>query len=403
MSFAVLGARCWVLGAVVLEVLRCAHVAAAQDLPRGAIIDDVKCAADATQSYALYLPSNYSPTRRWSVLVGFHPGARGRAIVDTYRAAAEQYGYVVVASNNSRNGPWEVSAAAIKAIFPDVDARFAIDSQRIYLTGHSGGARVALQVALANKAIAGVIASSAGFPDSQPRSKVTFAVFGTAGIDDFNYNEMRMLDRKLTSPHRLAVFPGGHTLPPGDVALDAIEWMELQAMKSGRRPRDEALVDRLLEKRRSAIEASSGTATVHLLEALVEDFKGLRDVSADESRAKDLAKQADLKKALAAERAFDDEESRIITELGSLEASLADGERRAQAILTLRDRLSKLSQKAQAADESPERSRARRVLRAVASGASSRTQDREYLELLDKYAPRSRSFRFFGLLQVASL
>lgn len=390
MSFAVLGARCWVLGAVVLEVLRCAHVAAAQDLPRGAIIDDVKCAADATQSYALYLPSNYSPTRRWSVLVGFHPGARGRAIVDTYRAAAEQYGYVVVASNNSRNGPWEVSAAAIKAIFPDVDARFAIDSQRIYLTGHSGGARVALQVALANKAIAGVIASSAGFPDSQPRSKVTFAVFGTAGIDDFNYNEMRMLDRKLTSPHRLAVFPGGHTLPPGDVALDAIEWMELQAMKSGRRPRDEALVDRLLEKRRSAIEASSGTATVHLLEALVEDFKGLRDVSADESRAKDLAKQADLKKALAAERAFDDEESRIITELGSLEASLADGERRAQAILTLRDRLSKLSQKAQAADESPERSRARRVLRAVASGASSRTQDREYLELLDKYAPRSR-------------
>lgn len=390
MSFAVLGARCWVLGAVVLEVLRCAHVAAAQDLPRGAIIDDVKCAADATQSYALYLPSNYSPTRRWSVLVGFHPGARGRAIVDTYRAAAEQYGYVVVASNNSRNGPWEVSAAAIKAIFPDVDARFAIDSQRIYLTGHSGGARVALQVALANKAIAGVIASSAGFPDSQPRSKVTFAVFGTAGIDDFNYNEMRMLDRKLTSPHRLAVFPGGHTLPPGDVALDAIEWMELQAMKSGRRPRDEALVDRLLEKRRSAIEASSGTATVHLLEALVEDFKGLRDVSADESHAKDLAKQADLKKALAAERAFDDEESRIITELGSLEASLADGERRAQAILTLRDRLSKLSQKAQAADESPERSRARRVLRAVASGASSRTQDREYLELLDKYAPRSR-------------
>ena len=178
MSFAVLGARCWVLGAVVLEVLRCAHVAGAQDLPRGAIIDDVKCAADATQSYALYLPSNYSPTRRWSVLVGFHPGARGRALVDTYRAAAEQYGYVVVASNNSRNGPWEVSAAAIKAIFPDVDARFAIDSQRIYLTGHSGGARVALQVALANKAIAGVIASSAGFPTAGhgPKSPSRYSV-----------------------------------------------------------------------------------------------------------------------------------------------------------------------------------------------------------------------------------
>jgi hypothetical protein len=44
---------------------------------------------------------------------------------------------------------------------------------------------------------------------------------------------MRLLDRKLTSPHHLAVFSGGHTLPPDDVALEAIEWLELQAMKTG--------------------------------------------------------------------------------------------------------------------------------------------------------------------------
>ena len=353
--------------------------AGAQDIPRGVIVDDVKCASDPSQSYALYLPSAYSASRRWSVLVGFHPGGRGRAIVERYRAAAEQYGYVVAASNNSRNGPWDVSAAAIKAMFPDLDARFAIDSQRIYLTGHSGGARVAMQVALANKAIAGVIASSAGFPDSQPRARVGFAVFGTAGNDDFNYNEMRMMDRALTSPHRLAVFTGGHTLPPDDVALEAIEWMELQAIRAGRKARDEALVDTLLEKRRKAIAASSGAASVHLLRALVDDFSGVRDVSAEEKRAKELAKQSDIKKALERERAFDDEESRTITELATWEASLADGERRAQALLSLRDRLSKLSQQAQAADESPERSRARRVLRAISSGASARTQDREYL------------------------
>ena len=97
--------------------------------------------------------------------------------------------------------------------------------------------------------IAGVIASSAGYPDSQPRAKVPFAVFGTAGTEDFNYLEMRLLDRKLSSPHFLAVFQGGHTLPPDDVAFDALEWMELQAMQSGRRNRDDALVGRILEKR----------------------------------------------------------------------------------------------------------------------------------------------------------
>jgi hypothetical protein len=41
---------------------------------------------------------------------------------------------------------------------------------------------------------------------------------GTAGTGDFYDIEMRLLDRKLTSPHHLAVFSGGHTLPPDAVA-----------------------------------------------------------------------------------------------------------------------------------------------------------------------------------------
>jgi hypothetical protein len=40
--------------------------------------------------------------------------------------------------------------------------------------------------------------------------------------------------RTQARPRRhLAVFNGGHALPPDAVALEAIEWMELQAMKSG--------------------------------------------------------------------------------------------------------------------------------------------------------------------------
>src|SRR5215813_1330007 len=184
--------------------LACAVPLQAQPLPRGTIIDSVTCAEDATQSYALYLPSTYSPDRAWSLLIGFHPGARGRAMVEKYQAAAEQYGYIVAGSNTSRNGPWSVSAAAVRAMSMDLGQRFAIDATRIYLTGMSGGARVAMQVALgAQNNIAGVIASSAGFPDSQPRSSVPFAVYGTAGTDDFNYVEMRQLDRKLTTPHAL--------------------------------------------------------------------------------------------------------------------------------------------------------------------------------------------------------
>ena len=218
----------------------------------------------------------------------------------------------------------------------------------------SGGARVALQVALGKNNIAGVIASSAGYPDSQPRASVPFALFSTAGTEDFNYFEMRQLDRKLTSPHHLAVFNGGHTLPPDSVALEAIEWMELQAMKSQRRTRDEALVERLFEKRQRLIAASgSPVETVHLLDALVSDFKGLRDVSADAARAKDLSRQPDVKKALARERAADESEMRTLGEIFDLEAGLSDESRRDVALMQLRDRLSKMARAANAPDDSP--------------------------------------------------
>ena len=362
----------------------------AQDYPRGTIIDDVKCEADPAQSYALYLPSNYSPDRPWNLLVAFHPGARGRLMVEKYRAAAEAYGYVVAASNTSRNGPWSVSAAAVQAMWPDLGRRFSIDANRIYVTGMSGGARVAMQIALGKNNIAGVIASSAGYPDSQPRASVPFAVFGTAGTEDFNYFEMRQLDRKLASPHFLAIFNGGHTLPPDSVAFDAIEWMELQAMASRRRTRDDALIARLFEKRQQRVTASESPAeTVHLLEALVADFKGLRDVSAEAARVKELSRQPEVKKALAHERAGDDAEARVLGEIFDLEAGLGDAERRGVSLMQLRDRLAKIAAAANAAGDSPQRSQARRVLRAITAGAAERVQDRDYRAMLEPYSRAS--------------
>ena len=375
----------------VLIVCACASSAPAQEIQRGTIIDPVQCASDPAQTYALYLPSTYSHERGWSLLLAFHPAARGRLMVEKYRAAAEQYGYIIAASNNSRNGPHAVSAAAAQAMSADVGRRFSIDPQRVYLTGMSGGARVALGIALVGNNIAGVVASSAGYPDSQPRAKVPFAVFSTAGTEDFNYLEMRLLDRKLSSPHFLAVFQGGHTLPPDDIAFDALEWMELQAMQSGRRNRDDALIGRILEKRRARIAAATASAeTVYQVQALVSEFKGLVDVSAEASRLAEMSGQPSVKKALKVERDSDDAEARMLGEIFELEGRIGDEGRRREALMALRDRLSRLSRKAADETDTPERSQARRVLRSITAGASARVQDREYLTLLEQYRLQGR-------------
>jgi hypothetical protein len=377
-----------VLASVTLTVALRASTAAAQDVPRGEPIDQVTCAGDPSQSYALYLPSNYSPGQAWPLLIGFHPAARGRAIVDTYRVAAEKYGFIVAASNNSRNGPWDVSIAAVNAMSADLEQRFTVDTNRLYLTGHSGGTRVAMQVAVESKIVAGVIASSAGFADSKPRKSLSFVVFGTAGTEDFNYIELRMLDRTLTTPHRVAIFEGGHTLPPADVALEAIEWLELQAMKSKRRPRDEALIDQLLEKRQQDVAmATSDVTAVHLLQDLAADFDGLRDVTALAARAAALSKQKEVKKALDRERADDDAETRQLDQFFTLEAALRDDESHLGTMGRLRDWLSRTARQADAATDSPERRRARRLLRNATIGANERARDPEYQKLLEQYRP----------------
>ncbi|HYU80690.1 MAG TPA: hypothetical protein VEK56_16990 [Vicinamibacterales bacterium] len=363
-----------------------ASFARAQELPRGTIVDSVTCAGDSAQTYALYLPSNYSPERSWSVLMAFHPSARGRLMVEKYRAAAEQYGYIVAGSNNSRNGSWAVSAAAVRAMSADLAQRFSIDADRVYLTGMSGGARVALQVALGTSKIAGVIASSAAYPDSRPRATLPFPVFATAGTEDFNYVEMRQLDRSLKSPHRLAIFTGGHTLPPDEVALDAIEWLELQAIKSGARVRDDAFLDRHLEKEQRLIGAStSDIETMHALENVVADFKGLRDVAREEARLADLSRQPEVKKALARERSDDEAELGQLREVFDLEAGLQNADTRQATLAHLHARLGSLARAANAPENSPGRSQARRVLRVITSGVGERIEDLEYRTLLEQY------------------
>ena len=371
---------------VTVAALAWAGSASAQTLPRGEVIESVTTLGDVTQTYALYLPSTYNTDRAWPILMGFHPGARGRAIVDTYRDAAERYGFIVAGSNTSRNGPWDVSLRAATAMFQDIGQRLAVDATRIYLTGHSGGSRVALQIALANTSIAGVIASSAGYPDVRPRSSVRFPIFATAGTDDFNYIEMRMLGRALKSPHHLAIFKGGHTLPPPDVAMEAIAWLELQAMASGVRAKDEALLDRLWAAQEYAVgEAGETAAAVHLLRAMADDFRALRDVKAIEARATELARRKDIKRALDRERDDDDKEARMLDDFSHYQADLGNDALRSQTLQTLNRLLANLHAQATAAEDSPERARARRVLRVVTMSGAEATQDAEYSRLLQRY------------------
>lgn len=334
---------------------------AADDELRGKLTEKVVCVADASQSYALYVPSNYTTEKNWPVIYCFDPGARGRAPVERLKDAAEKFGYIVAGSNNSRNGSWEIAEAAIRAMTRDVASRFSTDRKRVYSAGLSGGARVAIQLAISGYS-KGVIACSAGFydPPGVP-AEVPFPFFGTAGTEDFNHHEMKdsedgLLERKAV--HRVVIFPGGHEWAPVPVLTEALEWLDLQAMRSGARARDNERIQAAWQRRSAAVPRTPELDRWRELRSLAADFKGLLDTTEVENEAKKLGAKSEVKAAAKRERSLLARETALVEQLDNAASRSAAAKK-------------KLAAEIRAKSEAPEDSDERRMIHRALAGYSS--------------------------------
>jgi predicted esterase len=382
----------------------------AEELPRGRVVERVATLKDPSQTYALYLPSNYTAAGRWPILYCFDPLARGAVPVKLFSEAAERFGWVVAGSNNSRNGPFKVALDAARAMIEDAQARFPLDGARVYTAGFSGGARQAILLDfLCRHCLAGVIAAGGGYPPNfKPEAPVTFALFGAAGTDDFNFPEMKALEAtlaRLGARQRFESFAGGHAWPTPELAAAAVEWMELQAVKAGLRPKDEVFVagvwERRLAEARGLEESAKLYAAYRAYESLAADFRGLRDTSEADGRAAALGASKGVKAARKDEAEQLSRQQRLVAELTELvEKRRGEFDVRTQAAADFRRIVEGLRVKAQAEADSGERRVARRTLNQLTARfyetAANLRQQRAHpseviaaLEVAAEVAPRS--------------
>jgi dienelactone hydrolase len=255
------------------------------------------------QSYALYLPSSYEGERPAPILYCFDPRSRGAFCVELFREAAERLGYIIASSNNSgSDGPIEPNLDAIDAIWVDTHARLAIDDRRTYATGFSGGGRVANLMGQ-GLGLAGVISVGAGFPPSAPpRAEIPFDFYALIGDRDFNYYELRALDRTLADlglTYRIEIFDGPHRWCPEGLCGEALEWMELQAMRRGLAKRDQAFIAEMRGREISRAELLESEGRVleawSRYTAIERDFAPFGDVEAVSAERKRLQADPALK------------------------------------------------------------------------------------------------------------
>lgn len=210
----------------------------AQQVPqRGQISDSIAVSKTKGETFALYLPNSYDPKIESPILFIFDPGGRGRLGIHPFIASSEKYGIILICSNNAKNGPYEQSLEVANNLFNHVFEKYKVNVDQMFLSGFSGGSRLATAIATLSNQFAGVFACGAGFshlPSHVPSTQ-GFLYAGICGVEDMNYLEMLSNDQylsKLGFEHTIISFNGGHQWPPMAKINSAFDWMLLNLQKS---------------------------------------------------------------------------------------------------------------------------------------------------------------------------
>jgi len=226
----------------------------------GKMMDTVVCKSDPSQSYALYIPA-VGNKNALPVVYFFDSHAAGALPLRKYRSLADTYGFILIGSNNSKNGnDWAATENIWRHLSDDTRSRLKINLNRIYTCGFSGGAKVAGYIALKYPGVKGVIANGAGLPDETAPADFPFSFTAIAGEGDMNLTDLVAFNAGLDNTrtrHRLIRFDGKHEWAPESTMNMAFAGLQFDAMRTALIPKDNTFISQYIAKSNARLEAYS--------------------------------------------------------------------------------------------------------------------------------------------------
>lgn len=252
-------------------------------------ITTLSCKLNVANGYEVYLPKTLSDSARYPVLIFFSPDGNGKIPVLKYQELADKWEFILIGSNYTKNGmEAQLAMKGANELVTDVKSRFNVDGARVYLSGFSGGARIAGGLALSRMDVTGVICCSASPPaDLAPRGYV-----GIAGLGDMNYLEMKKFQKNVkptSALSELLVFDGKHEWPPVSVFENAMLMISIyqpgQAVSGDFNQMSDSLTANILLQCDSVRKVSCLLENM-LVQSGIRAEKNLSGVGALESRAR---------------------------------------------------------------------------------------------------------------------
>lgn len=191
---------------------------------------------DPKAQFHVYHPTGYGKKGTMPMLILFSPGGSGPGMVNAFRDAAEECGWIVVGCGYlSNNTVDKVAHEVFTRMLPLIEKAVPLhDPERLYLGGMSGGAsRAFMNTALFKRPWKGVI-SCGGWLGAEPERAYPkhMAVAFVNGDDDRGANSYVVRDTEILERKRakckLFEFPGGHVIGPKPVLVEAMKWVEAE-------------------------------------------------------------------------------------------------------------------------------------------------------------------------------
>lgn len=188
---------------------------------------EIKCQEDRAFSYILYFPKTFDAQRAhpWPVMFILSPGGGSAEVLDRYIPGADRNQFVLAVSIQSSNDNPD-GRKAVLAMVDDVLANCpAIDPERCYASGFSGGCRRSFWLSNDRKKnIVGILACGAGCVQDPFNQRA--AVYGLCGSKCFNRWDMAItFCTRIKKNGKLVFFPGAHTWAPAPLLAEGMDWL----------------------------------------------------------------------------------------------------------------------------------------------------------------------------------
>ncbi|MCJ7468092.1 MAG: alpha/beta hydrolase [Maribacter sp.] len=289
-------------------------------LKKGAITESVKVNDSTSESFALYLPTNFDTRRPWPVVFVFDMNGKGVQAISMFKGAAEEQGYILATSNDIADSLSLSQNMLICArMFNSVYNLLPIGKNRTYTAGFSGGGRFSSLVPSFIKNVKGVISCGASISNTDVLSvKTPFHFIGIVGREDYNYPELLSLEPTLDQlkyPNQILVFEGGHEWPPKNYLSKSLAIMSLAAMANNDLPRNSIFIEKTYAENLGEISTwmtlNKPLLAENEISEMIEVFAPLKNIDSLKLTSKTIKKSALFKPYARNEKAVLFKESLI--------------------------------------------------------------------------------------------